>query len=67
MLRYNLRDFLWMKGRIPKIEGIVSHMPCFQGVATLTWKPSLLRLTQMIYVVLKTWLSKQKRGRKITL
>lgn len=49
-----LRDFLWMKGRIPKIEGILSHMPCFQGVAAPAWKPLLGRLTQMIYIVLKT-------------
>lgn len=48
-----LRDFLWMKGRIPKIEGILSHMSCFQGVAALIWKASPLRLTEMIYVALK--------------
>lgn len=53
-----LRDFICMKGRILKIEGILSHMPCLQGVPTLTWKPSLLRLTQMIYTALKTQLSK---------
>lgn len=49
-----LRDFLWMKGRIPKIEGILSHLSCLQGVAALTWKTSPLRLTAMIYVALKT-------------
>lgn len=49
-----LRDFLWMKGRILKIEGILSHMSCLQGVAALTWKASPPRLTEMIYGALKT-------------
>lgn len=49
-----LRDFLWMKERILKIEGILSHMSCLQGVAALTWKASPLRLTEMIYVAPKT-------------
>lgn len=49
-----LRDFLWMKERILKIERILSHMSCLQGVAALTWKASPLRLTEMIYVAPKT-------------